>query len=497
MEGDEQWEERAGDGGDLTALMALVHESERILTEEMLSRENSKISTAGDVSGESGTSTDWSIANCDPEVHEAKNICLAAFLEIMTMALEANTSVETTPAFGSTEELLPMFRGPVPPGMRVEYSIESAVVPVTPPILVSMMLDVVMAEFHLPTPLVGNRKCHFVRWAREIAQDIWAVIDTSSDYFPQRTPSIINPSEPKCRRRPSGVIVRPREYYSEVIWIENNEVYECQDNIYSASINSNLAFGARRWVNTLIWKLKRDISRFSDLKMIGQGQVKNCLLKSAESMKMVFLECVNAATDERKWVIVHDEGTRVLKNIAADHGDSLVSNNYVALTSMRVPANPLSVYDLIVKKNLELQQLHSQYLEEPEEVMKLQEDDQLNCITLHKRVVDHNESTQISEYLLQEASRDEFCSFIIEAPMTQLEYIDAFVSGRWWNTAWRPWGFAIMADGSIHAEASLVTIAVQGQLDVKDDGEATELMSDLINNITRKINEEVAIRGIN
>lgn len=77
------------------------------------------------------------------ELQEANNISKAAFKEVMTMALEAKTWVVGTPALGSIEELQQMFRSPAPPGMRVESSIETAILPLAPKNLVSLLIDVV------------------------------------------------------------------------------------------------------------------------------------------------------------------------------------------------------------------------------------------------------------------------------------------------------------------------------------------------------------------
>ncbi|KAA8531749.1 hypothetical protein F0562_006534 [Nyssa sinensis] len=81
--------------------------------------------------------------------------------------------------------------------------------------------------------------------------------------------------------------------------------------------------------------------------------------------------------------------------------------------------------------------------EEPEEVIKFASEDDSNCITLHKKVVIWNES---NEYLLQEASTDGFCSFVISAPMTQLDVNASFFSRRWRDTLLQTSGFAIMPE---------------------------------------------------
>lgn len=77
------------------------------------------------------------------ELQEVNIISKAAYKELMTLAVEAKTWVVATPALGSLEEFLQMFRSPTPPGKRVEYSIQSASVPIDPELLVSIMMDVV------------------------------------------------------------------------------------------------------------------------------------------------------------------------------------------------------------------------------------------------------------------------------------------------------------------------------------------------------------------
>lgn len=77
------------------------------------------------------------------ELQEVNIISKAAYKELMTLAVEGKTWVVATPALGSLEEFLQMFRSPPPPGKRVEHSIHSASVPIDPELLVSIMMDVV------------------------------------------------------------------------------------------------------------------------------------------------------------------------------------------------------------------------------------------------------------------------------------------------------------------------------------------------------------------
>lgn len=77
------------------------------------------------------------------KLQEANNISKAAYKEIMALALEANTWVVGTPALGTIEEFQQMFKTLPPPGMRVECSVETAIVPIAPENLISVLMDVV------------------------------------------------------------------------------------------------------------------------------------------------------------------------------------------------------------------------------------------------------------------------------------------------------------------------------------------------------------------
>lgn len=129
-------------------------------------------------------------------------------------------------------------------------------------------------------------------------------------------------------------------------------------------------------------------------------------------------------------------------------------------------------------------------LEESEELFTCATEDDSICITLHKKVVSQNHST---EYLLQEDSEDEFCHFIISSPMTKVAVDAALLSGMWKNDFLKPSGFAIMPDGSggLQSDGSLVTIAMQQELDVLDleEGPAIETMSNIIRGIVGEIKE--------
>ncbi|KAG5567383.1 hypothetical protein RHGRI_002812 [Rhododendron griersonianum] len=434
------------------------------------------------------------------ELQEVNIISKAAYKELMTLAVEAKTWVVATPALGSLEEFLQMFRSPPLPGKRVEHSIQSASVPIDPELLVFTMMDVsaglsqntglmedsllntedvtqdrwassfshivshesvhdppdvllkltkyeeaiksillVDAEFQLPTPLVQSRKFCLFRCLRKILPDVWAIVDISRDYFPG---AVVSGLENIFRKRPSGLLVRGNGNYSQVIWIENVEIPEVQskDGIYLGLINSNLAFSAKRWVDALIWKIKRNLSRFSKVKMKVNQRAAPHLLNLTATMRKVYLDIVSETPDEEKWVTLSNKDVRILRN-STDHTDSGVKN-YIAVTSFRLQTKPISLTDF-----LDL------------------------------------------EYLLQETSMDGFCFFVTSTPISKIDVDNALLVGSSGLVPVQPSGFAIMPDG-FHSNASLVTVAIQQQLNVPDTDQAILIMCDLVNAIVKEIFEE-------
>ncbi|KAK2643696.1 hypothetical protein Ddye_018891 [Dipteronia dyeriana] len=79
----------------------------------------------------------------------------------------------------------------------------------------------VHARLLLPTPTVPIREYSFLRYQKQIQEDIWAITDVSDDYL-----DVLNPeAELEYRRGPSGIIAREMgEECCEVTWVENMEV---------------------------------------------------------------------------------------------------------------------------------------------------------------------------------------------------------------------------------------------------------------------------------
>ena len=77
------------------------------------------------------------------KLQEANNIFKAIYKEIMTIAFEAKYFIKALPALGSIEEFQKVFRISPPPGVRLETTTETAIVPIPARTLCMNLMDLV------------------------------------------------------------------------------------------------------------------------------------------------------------------------------------------------------------------------------------------------------------------------------------------------------------------------------------------------------------------
>ncbi|KAL0353612.1 UNVERIFIED_CONTAM: Homeobox-leucine zipper protein PROTODERMAL FACTOR 2 [Sesamum angustifolium] len=160
-------------------------------------------------------------------------------------------------------------------------------------------LQVMVAEFQVPSPLVKTREVYFVRCSRQIDIDTWVVADVSLEtIFP--SPAVT------CQRRPSGCVIQIlQDGLSTVTWVEHNA--ECNSVInymFRGILKSGFAFSAKRWISSL----ERECDRIATLEAEneslnylltnnkGFGAARTGLLKLAQRMVRQFNSniCSNA-----------------------------------------------------------------------------------------------------------------------------------------------------------------------------------------------------------
>ncbi|KAH8518422.1 hypothetical protein H0E87_000321, partial [Populus deltoides] len=206
-------------------------------------------------------------------------------------------------------------------------------------------LQVMKAEFHMPTPLVNIRESQFARYCKQIGPGTWGVVDVSLDsLFPY--PLVI------FRRRPSGcLIVEMPDGYSKVIWVEHVEVdNKFVHRMFWPIVLPGFAFSAMRWVASIVRHCEpvgNIISTSLDSATIPQNG-KTSVLRLARRMMRSFYHDNSASTDNF-WVrihLCHGEDFRLMtKTIYALNGSP--SSTLVFTTSLWVPAPPKRVFDFL------------------------------------------------------------------------------------------------------------------------------------------------------
>ncbi|KAG0486069.1 hypothetical protein HPP92_008164 [Vanilla planifolia] len=107
------------------------------------------------------------------------------------------------------------------------------------------------AELQVLTPLVPVREVSFLRFCKQHAEGVWAIVDVSVDGI-RETFSASN-AKRSCIRLPSGCLVQALPNgYSKVTWVEHAEYDETTvHRLYRPPLRAGLGLGARRWLAAL------------------------------------------------------------------------------------------------------------------------------------------------------------------------------------------------------------------------------------------------------
>ncbi|KAF9668403.1 hypothetical protein SADUNF_Sadunf15G0125100 [Salix dunnii] len=121
---------------------------------------------------------------------------------IIELAINSLDGIESVLNEDEYTRIFPHSVGPKPVGFKCEASGESAVKLSTRVARnYNGTLQVMTAEFQLPTPLVPTRESYYVRYYKQHADGTWVVVDVLLDN--------IRPSPtPRCRRRPSRCLIQ-------------------------------------------------------------------------------------------------------------------------------------------------------------------------------------------------------------------------------------------------------------------------------------------------
>ncbi|XP_073314052.1 homeobox-leucine zipper protein MERISTEM L1-like isoform X1 [Primulina huaijiensis] len=333
-------------------------------------------------------------------------------------------------------------------------------------------LQVMTAEFQVPSPLVPTRENYFARYCKHHADGTWAVVDVSLD-------NLQPASLPRCRRRPSGCLIQELPNgYSKVTWIEHVEVDDrAVHNIYKPLVNSGLAFGARRWVATLDRQCERlesvvtnNISA-GDVGVISSPEGRKSMLKLAERMVMSFCTGVGAST-AHTWTTLSGSGAddvRVMTRKSIDDPGRPPGIVLSAATSFWLPVPPKRVFDFVRDENSRSEWdilSNGDLVQEMAHIANGRHPG--NSVSLLR--VNSATSSQSNMLILQESCIDSTGSYVIYAPV-DIVAMDVVISGGDPDyVALLPSGFAILPDGTnnstretpeVGSGGSLLTVAFQ------------------------------------
>ncbi|KAK4711390.1 hypothetical protein R3W88_005903 [Solanum pinnatisectum] len=337
-------------------------------------------------------------------------------------------------------------------------------------------LQVMTAEFQVPSPLVPTRENYFVRYCKQHGEGTWVVVDVSLD-------NLRPTSVPRCRRRPSGCLIREMPNgYSRVIWVEHVEVDEkAVHDIYKPLVNSGIAFGAKRWVATLDRQCERLASVLAiniptgDVGIITCPAGRKSMLKLAERMVMSFCAGVGASTTHI-WTTLSGSGAddvRVMTRKSIDDPGRPPGIVLSAATSFWLPVSPKRVFDFLRDENSRNEWdilSNGGIVQEMAHIANGR--DPGNCVSLLRVNTGGTNSNQSNMLILQESTTDITGSYVIYAPVDIAAMNVVLGGGDPDYVALLPSGFAILPDGPMNHHGggnseidspggSLLTVAFQ------------------------------------
>ncbi|KDP25842.1 hypothetical protein JCGZ_22872 [Jatropha curcas] len=311
-------------------------------------------------------------------------------------------------------------------------------------------LQVMTAEFQLPTPLVPTRESYYVRYCKQHAEGTWAVVDVSLDNL-RPSPAA------RCRRRPSGCLIQEMPNgYSKVTWVEHVEVDDRGvHSLYKQLVSSGHAFGAKRWVATLDRQCERLASAMAtniptgDVGVITNQEGRKSMLKLAERMVISFCAGVSAST-AHTWTTLSGTGAddvRVMTRKSVDDPGRPPGIVLSAATSFWLPVPPKRVFDFLRDENSRSEWdilSNGGVVQEMAHIANGR--DTGNCVSLLR--VNSANSSQSNMLILQESCTDPTASFVIYAPVDIVAMNVVLNGGDPDYVALLPSGFAILPDGT-------------------------------------------------
>ncbi|XP_047938945.1 homeobox-leucine zipper protein ANTHOCYANINLESS 2 isoform X1 [Salvia hispanica] len=209
------------------------------------------------------------------------------------------------------------------------------------------MLQLMQAEFQIPSPLVPVRQVKLIRFCKQHGEDMWAVVDISVDSLLH---AITGNVPVHCRRLPSGCIVQDTPNgYSKVTWIEHTEYDErITHQLYRPLLRSGIAFGAQKWLSNL----HRQCELFASIMSSGGDNSvvppsgKKGIVKLAQRMTRAFCSGICSTVDE--WEVVQDaDNTKLMTRKSSGNSGAPPGVILSASTTEWMPVSPQHLLDFL------------------------------------------------------------------------------------------------------------------------------------------------------
>ncbi|KAL5565537.1 hypothetical protein UlMin_028701 [Ulmus minor] len=315
-------------------------------------------------------------------------------------------------------------------------------------------LQLMHAELQVLSPLVPVREVNFLRFCKQHAEGVWAVVDVSIDTIRDTSGASTFVS---CRRLPSGCVVQDMPSgYSKVTWVEHADYDESQiHQLYRPLVSSGMGFGSQRWVATLqrqceclaIIMSSTVPTRDHTAEITAGGR--RSMLKLAQRMTDNFCAGVCAST-VHNWNKLNpgnvDEDVRVMTRKSVDDPGEPPGIVLSAATSVWLPVSPQRLFDFLRDERLRSEWdilSNGGPMQEMAHIAKGQ--DQGNCVSLLRAsAMNTNQSSML---ILQETCIDAAGSLVVYAPVDIPAMHVVMSGGDSAYVALLPSGFAIVPDG--------------------------------------------------
>ncbi|KAG6390178.1 hypothetical protein SASPL_151660 [Salvia splendens] len=329
------------------------------------------------------------------------------------------------------------------------------------------MLQLMQAEFQIPSPLVPIRPVKFIRFCKQHGEDAWAVADVSVDTLLHGITGNVHVS---CRRLPSGCIVRDMANgYSKVTWIEHTEYDEnVAHPLYRPLLRSGIAFGAQKWSSNL----RRQCELFASLASSAAFGVdhsalspsgKRSIVKLAQRMTRGFCSGICSTVDE--WEVVQDaDNTKLMTRKSSGNSGAPPGVILSASTTVWMPVSPQHLLDFLQDEKT---RSHWDVLSQDgpmQSMLRFSKGRDLNNnISLLRASADANQSDVL---ILQETCGDALGAVVVHAAVPAAEMDVVMNGGDSRAVPVLPSGFAIFPDcfpegGGNERGGSLLSIGFQ------------------------------------